>query len=120
MAASRSVTHALICPMLQTQHNLLLPRLTEVRSGLSARRLSLQLIFMGTAASGARSLPCIGRFESELGAAPREVFFVIRLFPRAFLGLCFPINSMWRGLIQVLLHTFTHIRERALINQEMS
>ena len=73
MAASRSVTHALICPMLQTQQNLLLP-IIFVTSGLSARRLFLRLIFMGTAASGARSLPYIGRFESELGAAPREVF----------------------------------------------
>ena len=119
MAASRSVTHALICPMLQTQQNLLLLRLTVVRSGLSARRLFLRLIHMATAASGARSLPYIGRFESELGAAPREVFFVNRNVPRAFLGLCFPINSMSHGLIQVL-PTFTHIREKALIYQERS
>ena len=81
MAASRRVTHALICPMLQTQQNLLLIRLTVVSSGLSTRRLFLHLILMGTAASGARSLPYIGRFESEFGAAPREVFFVIRPFP---------------------------------------
>ena len=81
MAASRSVTHALICPMLQTQQNLLLLRLTVVRSGLSARRLFLRLIHMATAASGARSLPYIGRFESELGAAPREVFVRESPFP---------------------------------------
>ena len=87
MAASRSVTHELVCPMLQTQHNLLLLRLTVVRSGLSARRLFLRLIHMATVASGARSLPYIGRFEGELGAAPLEVVFVLPPFPQAPLGL---------------------------------
>ena len=79
MAASRSVTHALICPMLQTQHNLLLLRLTVVRSGLSARRLFHRLIHMATAASGHVACHTLGGLKVNL-VPPHVKFFRESLF----------------------------------------